>query len=98
MKNLLFFILLTSQVSLAQVKNKPQHDPPETVNKYAAALFFDICTNAITVDDATGFGPGDTVLVIQMKGAYMDTSNSPSFGKLKQLARISSIVRSHSPN
>ena len=81
MKRILFFILLISNFTYSQV-NKPQHDPPETINKYAAALAFDICTNSITVADATGFGPGDTVLIIQMKGALIDTSNTPAFGSI----------------
>lgn len=70
-----------SNFTYSQV-NRPQHDPPETINKYAAALSFDICTNSITVADAAGFGPGDTVLIIQMKGAIIDTSNTPAFGTI----------------
>ncbi len=81
MKRFLYFIILISNVTYSQVK-KPDHDPPETINKYAAALAFDICTNSITVDDATGYGPGDTVLIIQMKGALIDTSNTPAFGTI----------------
>ena len=92
MKKLLLIILLVSNYTYAQViprisgtchvVNKPDHEPPEIINKYAAALAFDICTNSITVDDVTGFGPGDTVLVIQMKGALPDTSNTAAFGTI----------------
>ena len=94
MKRFLFFIILTSNFTYSQVKrknanpsgnqvvNKPQHDPPETINAYAAVLAFDICTNTITVSDAARFNPGDTVLMIQMKGAIMDTSNTPAFGTI----------------
>lgn len=50
------------------------------INKYAAVLSFDPCNNAITVDTATDFNVGDTVLMIQMKGAEIDSSNTASFG------------------
>ena len=81
MKRILYFIILISNFTYSQV-NRPQHDPPETINAYAAALAYDICTNSITVSDATKFGPGDTVLIIQMKGAIIDTSNTPAFGSI----------------
>ena len=94
MKKLLFVLVIISNTAYGQsvfsnikdtlkpVVNKPQHDPPETINKYAAALAFNICTNSITVDDATAYNPGDTVLMIQMKGAVIDTSNTPAFGNI----------------
>ncbi len=81
MKKLLFVVLLISNAAYSQV-NKPQHDPPETINRYAAVLGFDICTNTITVSDATEFNAGDTVLMIQMKGAIIDTTNTPAFGTI----------------
>ncbi len=53
------------------------------INQYAAitARSSD-CSNAFTVDDANGFHAGDSVLMIQMKGADIDTSNSASFGNI----------------
>ena len=94
MKRLLFLLLLISNNCISQVitgrtkvaqqtvVNKPQHDPPETINKYAAVLAFDICTNSVTVDYDSSFNVGDTVLMIQMKGAIIDTSNTPAFGTI----------------
>lgn len=79
MKQFLFFILLISNAAYSQV-NKPQHDPPEVVNDYIEVLSFDICKNEITVADATSYKVGDTVLLIQMKGAVIDTSNTSTFG------------------
>lgn len=56
--------------------------PTDTViNKYAAVNGRD-CDNSFEVDTAKGFAPGDTVLLIQMKGAIIDSSNSTSFGNL----------------
>src|ERR1035437_1655864 len=41
--------------------------------------------NSITVASASGYNQGDTVLVIQMKGANIDTiSNTPSFGSIRK--------------
>src|SRR5665647_1824066 len=34
----------------------------------------------LTVDDASKYNPGDTVLLIQMKGAVIDSSNTANFG------------------
>lgn len=55
--------------------------PADTIiNKYAAVLARQSCTNTITVDTATGFNVGDTVLMIQMKGAVIDSTNTAAFG------------------
>ena len=42
------------------------------------------CAN-ITVNSATGFSVGDRVLLIQMKGARVDSSNTPSHGSIINL-------------
>ncbi|NDC41326.1 MAG: hypothetical protein EBZ77_07230, partial [Chitinophagia bacterium] len=53
---------------------------PVVINNYAVALNSTSCPYSITVDTATGFAVGDKVLVIQMKGVEIDTSNTSSFG------------------
>ena len=92
MKRFSLLLFLFSNFTYGQVKpgtiiadqktkiNKPQHEPPVIVNVYTEVLSFDICTNTITVADASFYGIGDTVLLIQMKGALIDTSNTPAFG------------------
>ena len=62
--------------------NKPQHDPPAVINLYTEVLAHDICTNSITVANDSGYNAGDTVLLIQMKGAVVDTGNTASFGTI----------------
>ena len=52
------------------------------INKYAAVAAYLPCDNVFKVDDAAGFAVGDTVLVIQMKGAAIDSGNSASFGAI----------------
>ena len=82
MKKLLLFILVISNDTYSQVINKPTHDLPIVINNYAAVLSFDICKNAVMVDTATFIDAGDTVLIIQMKGAIIDTSNTAAFGTI----------------
>jgi gliding motility-associated-like protein len=55
------------------------------INKYAAVSAFDTCYNALTVDNTSYFSVGDKVLLIQMKGALVDTSNTSSFGSIKSI-------------
>ncbi|MFT3907935.1 MAG: PKD domain-containing protein [Ferruginibacter sp.] len=50
------------------------------INDYTPALGFDPCNNQLTVLNAAAFNPGDTVLLIQMKGAVIDSVNTTSFG------------------
>ncbi len=52
------------------------------INKYAQVLEVDTCMNELLISDATGFFPGDRVLLIQMKGASIDLSNTAAFGKI----------------
>lgn len=50
------------------------------INDYAAIFNYDLCNNMLSVDVANAFKAGDTVLLIQMKGAVIDSSNTASFG------------------
>lgn len=52
------------------------------INSYAAVLSIDICSNSVTADDITGFNVGDTIVIMQMKGASIDSSNSINFGSI----------------
>ncbi|MBL0358525.1 MAG: LamG domain-containing protein [Chitinophagaceae bacterium] len=52
------------------------------INKYTPVIGFLPCENNITVEDASEFNVGDTVLMIQMKGAVIDSTNTASFGTI----------------
>ncbi len=52
------------------------------INDYTPVLSLGICNNTIIVEDASAFGIGDTVLIIQMKGAQIETSNNSDFGNI----------------
>ncbi len=50
------------------------------INTYAAVSAIDLCKNTATVSSSAGFNAGDRVLVIQMKGVQINTSNTTAFG------------------
>ena len=94
MKRILAVTLLFSNAVFSQVSNnsihsethsfanRPQHNPPEVINSYTEVLSYDKCSNIISVSNSSKFTIGDTVLLIQMKGALIDTSNTASFGTI----------------
>lgn len=51
------------------------------INDYTAANGY-TCSNALLVDDASAFSAGDKILIVQMKGALINESNSSSFGNV----------------
>ncbi len=69
-----FFILFFLQ------KNAVAQPISGTVNIYTAVNT--IAGNVLTVSSAAGFSAGDRVLIIQMKGATINNSNSSSFGNI----------------
>ncbi len=70
------FLLLILAISAIEAKSQT------VINKYAAVLSRDACQNIINVDAATDFAVGDTILMIQMKGATIDVSNTASYGNV----------------
>ena len=55
------------------------------INSYTPVLALNPCNNKITVEDASTFNVGDTVLMIQMKGAVIDSTNTAAFGNITNL-------------
>jgi len=52
------------------------------INTYTPVISFGACQNKIIVEDASTFNTGDTVLITQMKGAIIDSSNTSNFGTI----------------
>ena len=50
------------------------------INIYTPVLSIDTCN--VTVGSTAGFSVGDKVIIIQMKGASIDTSNTAAFGNI----------------
>jgi gliding motility-associated-like protein len=51
-------------------------------NVYAKVTEIDICANSLTVSSAAEFSVGDRVLIIQMKGAAIDQTNTANYGNI----------------
>lgn len=58
-----------------------------TINIYTpvTALDTSMCPSKLVVGSSSGFSVGDSVLIIQMKGADFDSSNTSTFGNLNLL-------------
>jgi gliding motility-associated-like protein len=50
------------------------------INAYTPVLALNPCNNTLTVEDGTAYNVGDTVLLIQMKGAVIDSTNTAASG------------------
>jgi len=60
----------------------PPVDVGNIINDYTPVLALNPCDNKITVEDASRYNVGDTVLMIQMKGAVIDSTNTAAFGTI----------------
>ncbi len=56
------------------------------INSYASVGNINYCAARLTVGDASGFAAGDRVLIIQMKGAAINSGNSAAFGSITDMA------------
>ncbi|MDW8157922.1 MAG: hypothetical protein RML72_03470, partial [Bacteroidia bacterium] len=68
-------------------KPKKSLDPYNQVinscpNVYTKVTAINLCNNSVTVSSTNGFSVGDKVLLIQMKGAAIDQSNSTNYGNI----------------
>ena len=55
------------------------------VNQYTPVRDIDYCTNTIEVDNVFPFQVGDRVLLIQMKGAEVNTNDNNNYGQVIDL-------------
>ncbi|MCW3127938.1 MAG: hypothetical protein JWO03_3596 [Bacteroidetes bacterium] len=57
------------------------------INSYAGVLSItnQNCSSRVDVDNPGAFHAGDTILIMQMKGAVIDTTNTTSFGDILNL-------------
>lgn len=52
------------------------------INSYTKVTTIDYCSKTLGVISTSGFSVGDKAIIIQMKGADIDTTNSPDFGTI----------------
>lgn len=55
------------------------------INQYTPVTAFDVCANSVTVNNPGFFNVGDRALIVQMKGATIDQSNTASYGDITNL-------------
>lgn len=68
--------------ALASLSIHAQGTISGVVNTYTQVTAFDSCASSVTVTSASGFARGDRVVMMQMKGATVDTSNTAAFGSV----------------
>lgn len=73
--SVLFLLLFSSRLNAQSIGG--------IVNIYTAVT--NVTPNSVTVNSAAGFGVGDRVLLIQMKGATINQTNTASFGQIVAL-------------
>jgi len=55
------------------------------INNYAAVTNINFCPTTITLDNASLFNVGDSILIIQMQGATINSTNTAAFGNITAL-------------
>ena len=76
----LVFFLFSSSFSFSQTTNISG-----VRNDYYSVLGIDATKNAVKLDNVSGLAYGNTVLLIQMKGATITTTNNSTFGTITTL-------------
>ncbi|RYE21725.1 MAG: T9SS type B sorting domain-containing protein [Sphingobacteriales bacterium] len=52
------------------------------INEYTPVVSMEVCKNIINVEDAARYNVGDTIMIIQMKGAEVNSTNTAAFGSI----------------
>ena len=60
------------------------------INTYYRVTAINTTTNGLTVSNSAGLAPGIKVLIIQMKGASIDNTNTSAFGNITGIAEAGS--------
>jgi PKD repeat protein len=63
------------------------------INKYAAVSAIDTCRAMLTVSDTAGFRKGNWLILIQMKGASIESANNTSFGNITNMNQAGKYER-----
>lgn len=80
MKNVLFFIAFTFSFFILSVE--AQTNINGVINEYTVVSAVNTSTGSVTVNSSSAFTVGDEVLLIQSKGASINSSQSSSFGSI----------------
>ncbi|MDW8158638.1 MAG: fibronectin type III domain-containing protein, partial [Bacteroidia bacterium] len=63
------------------------------INRYYKVIGFDKCENAVTIGNTTGLTVGQEVLLIQMQGAVVDSTESEASGSIINLGTAGNYER-----
>lgn len=77
--------LLPCLCLLVAVRASGQTNLSGIVNSYTQVVSVDSCENFVVVSGVNGFTVGDEVILMQMQGATIDTSNTLAFGNILSL-------------
>ncbi len=80
-----FFFLFSASFIHAQTN---RDSIKGVINNYAQVTAFDICDARLTVSDTTGFKKGRRVILCQMNGAVINTTNTSNFGNIDDLKNV----------
>ncbi|KAA3633589.1 MAG: PKD domain-containing protein [Bacteroidetes bacterium] len=81
-----FFSLVLILLAVA-LTSFAQEEISGIINQYAVATGFDECSNELTISSSDGFEAGMQIIIIQMQGAEISTSNNSSFGDITSLGQ-----------
>lgn len=82
----IFFLLFLKTTSAQEVLSG-------VINHYAIVQEIDYCDNTLTLSNASLFSVGKAVLLIQMQGALINTSNNGSYGDVTDLRQSGKFER-----
>ena len=78
-------IFLLSLLGVLTFFSTAQTTLSDIINIYASVTDIDSCTGTLTVEKSTGFTVSMDIILIQMKGAVINTSNTANFGTISNL-------------
>ncbi len=77
-------IFLLSLLGVLTFFSTAQTTLSDIINIYASVTDIDSCTGTLTVEKSTGFTVSMDIILIQMKGAVINTSNTANFGTISK--------------
>lgn len=77
--------LFSSLLTIFSIPAVAQTNISGIINSYSAVTAVNTGSNAVTVTNSAGFAAGNRALLIQMKGATIDETNTSSYGTITNL-------------
>ncbi len=81
LQRMLFSFITLASILVGTLSSQPPTFVGGDAQRYSEVTRIDTCTNSITVPNGFAYRPGDRVMLVQMKGATIDTNESPFAGQ-----------------